>query len=255
MDRKLLKIQFTKDRIPAWFCPTCRSGVLHLKKDSFKYHQSADSKKSQNHPEWDLEWIENVYSLILECSNKSCGEIVSSCGIGFVSMEFDYDPHTGNTDQSYINTFIPKYFYPPLRLFDYTEELVEDVKNEFKQSFELFYCNPPSSANHIRIALEKLLNHFKIKRYEIKKGKKRFLSLHKRIEITSNKFPSLREHFLALKWLGNAGSHSNLNISIDDVMDSYEIFEFVLNELFRNKSIKKLVRQINKKKGPTQKKV
>ena len=42
-----------------------------------------DSKKSQNHPEWDLEWIENVYSLILECSNKSCGEIVSSCGIGF----------------------------------------------------------------------------------------------------------------------------------------------------------------------------
>ena len=47
-------------------------------------------------------------------------------------------------------------FYPPLRLFDYTEELVEDVKNEFKQSFELFYCNRPFCKPY-PIALEKLL--------------------------------------------------------------------------------------------------
>ena len=122
------------------------------------------------------------------------------------------------------------------------------------QSFELFFCNPPSSANHIRVALEKLLNHLKVKQYEIIKGRKRFISLHKRIEIISTKYRGLKEDFLALKWLGNAGSHSHKIIMIDDVIDAYEIFESVLHELFKSKSIRKLVKQINKKKGPTGKK-
>ena len=255
MDRKLLKIQFTKNRIPAWFCPNCRSGILHPKKDGFLFYETADSKKSHNHGDWDPEWVDYNYSLILECSNKSCRETVSSSGIGFVSVEQDYDSVTGYPDLSYIETFAPKYFYPPLRLFDFPEEVAEDVKNEFKQSFELFYCNPSSSANHIRIALERLLNHFKIKRFETNEGKKIFLSLHKRIELTSNKFPSLKEYFLALKWLGNAGSHSNSNISMDDVIDAYEIFEFVLNDLFKSKSVKRIVKEINKRKGPTRKKL
>lgn len=255
MDRKLLKIQFTKDRIPAWICPTCRSGILHPKKDGFLFYETAESKKSNKHEEWEPDWVEHTYSLILECSNKTCREIVSSSGIGFVTVEFDYNPVTGYPDQSYIDTFTPKYFYPPLRLFDYPEELAEEIKNEFKQSFELFYCNPPSSANHIRIALERLLNHFKIKRFDTNGGKKIFLRLHRRIELTSNKFPNLKEHFLALKWLGNAGSHSDSNISMDDVIDAYEIFEFVLNDLFKSKSLKRIVKQINKRKGPAKKKV
>ena len=54
------------------------------------------------------------------------------------------------------------------------------------------------------------------------------------------------------QWLGNAGSHSNHEVTLDDVMDAYEMMEAVLTQLYEPKgdSVKKLVKEINKKKGP-----
>jgi hypothetical protein len=249
MDRKLLKSSFTKDKIPAWLCPTCRSGILNAKNNCFVYSETADSKKSRKHKEWEFEWVEYIYSMLLECSNKNCRDVVSSSGFGSVEGEWETDME-GYPGPTYYDQFTPKYFYPPLVLFQYPDEVEDDVKDELTQSFEIFFCNPSSSANHIRSALEKLLNHLKVKRFDTIKGRKKFIILHRRIEIISSKYPNLREHFLALKWLGNAGSHSHKKITTDDVLDAYEIFEFILNELFKSKSIKKLVKKINKKKGP-----
>jgi len=254
MDRILLKSRFTKDKIPAWLCPTCRSGILNPKKDGFVYSETADSKNSHKHEEWEPEWVDYTYSMILECSNKNCREIVSSSGIGSVEGDWGMGME-GFPEPSFYDTFTPKYFYPSLILFNYPEEVEDDVKQELKESFELFFCNPSSSANHIRSALEKLLNHLKVKRFETSKGRKKFVVLHKRIEIISSKYPNLTDHFLALKWLGNAGSHSHKKITTDDVIDAYDIFEFILNELFKSKSLKKLVKKINKKKGPINAKV
>jgi hypothetical protein len=96
----------------------------------------------------------------------------------------------------------------------------------------------------------------KIKRYETKNGKKLFLNLHKRIDLIPAKYQNLKDYCLAIKWLGNAGSHSDKKITLDDVMDAYEIMEEVLKELIEKKQehIKKLVKTINRKKGPKGKK-
>jgi hypothetical protein len=126
------------------------------------------------------------------------------------------------------------------------------VVEEINKSFELIFCNPPSAANHIRIALENLLTYMKVKRYEIRKGKKIFVNVHTRIGLIPVKYQGIKEFCLAIKWLGNAGSHGYKNITLDDVMDAYEIMDEVLRELFEKKQehIKKLVNTINKKKGP-----
>ena len=253
MDRTLLKSGFTKKGIPNWQCPTCGSGFLHGAKNSFIVKETSESKSAHKHPEWEPEWMQYTYTLMLCCSNESCGETVTSSGIGSVEGEYEYIEDYPELVLQ--DTFRPKYFFPPLVLFNISKETPDDVKGELIQSFELFFCNPPSSANHIRMALEKLLNHFKIKRFETRSGTRRFLSLHKRIEVGSTKFPTLKESFLALKWLGNAGSHSHKEVSIDDVIDAYEIFEFVLNELYKKKSVSKLIKKINKSKGPSRKKV
>lgn len=55
--------------------------------------------------------------------------------------------------------------------------------------------------------------------------------------------------------VGNAGSHSNQVITIDDVLDAYEIMQEILKLIFgedRNR-IEKIARKINKKKGPLEK--
>lgn len=60
---------------------------------------------------------------------------------------------------------------------------------------------------------------------------------------------------MAVKWLGNAGSHSGNTVSADDVLDAYELMEKLLTEVFdeESKKIMALAKDINKKKGPTTK--
>ena len=79
------------------------------------------------------------------------------------------------------------------------------------------------------------------------------MSLHDRIKLLPKKYQDIQEIFLAVKWLGNAGSHSGTTVSSDDVLDAYELMEKLLTEVFDDKSnkIKELAREINKNKGPS----
>lgn len=251
MDRRLYKLPFRKDRIPRWVCPTCGKGILNPISDTFKSFEAATSRKKRGSMDWDPLEIEYIYSCLLVCLNEGCKEVLVNSGEGFVDVDVEYDEN-GQPDQNYFDYYRPKYFYPHLKLFSLPKNTPKDVVEEINQSFELIFCNPPSASNHIRIALENLLTHMKVKRYENKNRKKIFLNLHKRIDLIPTKLQALKEFFLALKWLGNAGSHSNKKISFDDVMDAYEIMDEVLRELFeeKQKHIKKLVMTINKKKGP-----
>ena len=61
----------------------------------------------------------------------------------------------------------------------------------------------------------------------------------------------LEDILYAIKWLGNAGSHGNSEITIDDVFDAYEFMNHILNEIYEPKQkLEKLAKEIRKKKGP-----
>jgi len=137
-------------------------------------------------------------------------------------------------------------------MFSFPEETPDDVAEELGTSFALFFCDPSSSANHMRIALEHLLTHLRIKRYITSGGRRRYLSLHNRIELLPGTYEHVKDIFLAIKWLGNAGSHSQHEVSTDDVLDAYELMEELLAEVItsKRKKAKSLAKQINKKKGP-----
>jgi hypothetical protein len=249
MDRKLYKLPFRKKHLPRWVCPTCGKGTLNLNKDTFKEYETSYSSKLRATDDWSS--IEYVYSCLLVCSNDGCQEVVVNSGEGFVDIDVEYDQNE-EPMQIIVDFYRPKFFYPHLKLFSPPKGTPTDVVEEINQSFELIFCNPPSASNHIRIALENLLTHMKIKRYENRNGKKIFISLHKRIDLIPAKYKALIDFCHAIKWLGNAGSHSDKKITLDDVMDAYEIMDKVLRELFEEKQehIKKLVKTINKKKGP-----
>lgn len=255
MDIKLYKLPFSKERFPSWVCPTCGKYALKIKKDTFTSVETSGSSQARGHDEWDPQWIEYVYSCLLVCSSEACKEVVANSGEGFVDVDFEYDEN-GQLDQKWADFFRPKFFHPHLKLFSLPQGVPKDVVEEINQSFELFFCNPPSASNHIRIALENLLTYMKVKRFETRNGKKIFLNLHKRIDLIPVKYQNLKDFCLAIKWLGNAGSHSDRKITLDDVMDAYEIMDEVLKGLFEKKQehIKKLVKTINKKKGPKGKK-
>jgi hypothetical protein len=251
MDRKLLKLPFYKTGATKYQCPTCDKGVLKVITESFSHKQTKLSREGRDHDAWEPEWIEYVYSCLLECSNTVCKEIVSSTGKGSVTENYGYDEH-GRTEVDYVDYFKPEYFTPHLKMFGVPSDIPQEVHDEINKSFSLLFADPASSANHIRVALEHLLTHLGIKRFNVKNSKRSFLTLHSRIDLLPIKYSHIKEIFIAVKWLGNAGSHSNHEVSLDDVLDSYELMSELLIEIFDKKRVKAVVlaKKINKKKGP-----
>ena len=202
-------------------------------------------ESDDGHPEW----IEYIYSCLLECNNPKCKEIVSSLGEGSTG---DLVHDEEGKYSSYEELFIPKFFSPNLKIFDYQNSIPGGVKDELEKSFTLFFCDPPSAANHIRMALENLLTHMKINKTVTKNRRRRNLSLHERIKLLPKQHHGIKEIFMAVKWLGNAGSHSGNTVTSDQALDAYDLMENLLAEIFNDESnrIKNLANKINVNKGP-----
>lgn len=251
MDRRVLKIPFTRKNTPDWVCPRCKKGVLRFVQDSFHFEEEKDSKDAHTHEAWDPDWIAYVYSGLLRCGNDGCKESVANCGTGGVGVDYEMGEE-GEPEQTWEDYFRPTYFEPPLQLIDIPEACPESVETPLKESFRLFFCSPPAASNNVRIALEALLTELGVKRFNVKNGRRVFLTLHSRITLLPAKHSELGDLLLAIKWLGNAGSHSDSQVSIDDVMDAYDLVDHVLQELYTQKAkkAKALAKQINKKKGP-----
>jgi hypothetical protein len=252
MDRKLYKIPFKIESTPNWVCPKCSIGILKIKKGTYFNEELSNSKKSRSHDDWDPQWIQQTYSCLLQCTNDKCKEVVSNSGSGSVDWDLGVDDQ-GNAEQVYDNFFTPLYFYPHLKLIPIPGDTPEKVSNLLNESFKLFFSSPAAASNHVRAAIEELLTDLKVKRYYVhSKGMRKSISLHQRIELLPTKYNGLKELFFAIKWLGNAGSHSGDSVSNDDVMDAYELVEHILKEVYDNKEIalKALAKKVNKAKGP-----
>ena len=251
IDRKIFKSSFRGKGLTRWNCPACGKGFLEIMKGTFHCKETKDSKRTRSSRDWEPEWIEYLYSCLLECNNTACKDIVSSSGVGYTEQYIGYDEERGEYS-GYQDCFSPKYFCPHLKIFNYQKNIPGEVKDELDLSFSLFFCDPSSSANHIRIALENLLTYMRIKKY-VDRRKQSYLSLHKRIERLPKKYHDIQDLFFAIKWLGNAGSHSGATVSSDDVLDAYDLMEKLLAEVFNveDEKIKKLTNRINKQKGPT----
>lgn len=232
MDRELLKHPFYKERPADWICPTCNKGFLRIIKDSFKVSERRDSREAFSHPNWDPDWTTNVYSCMLECNNEQCKEVVASSGTGGVDMDYFYGVDDV-PDQRWVLFYRPRFFEPPLAIINIPIGCPAAVAQPLQESFRLFFCSPPSASNNVRIAIEALLTELGVPTLS---DKSKSLTLHTRLEHLPSEYSHFKELLMAIKWLGNAGSHPSNTVTIDDVMDAYEIIDHVLHELFTQKA-------------------
>ena len=252
----IYKVPFNDGYPPQWTCPICNKGILKEKVDSFVRKETKGSLDSHIHEDWDSDWIVYTYSCQFICTNPSCEETVFNMGSGSVDYEVEFDHSNGFEKQVYYEQFKPKFFLPHLNIFKISKNTPVCIRSPIEESFKLFFASPASSANHLRIALEKLLDYLKIKKLRLQDSKRITISTHGRINLLPQKFCKFKELFFAIKWLGNNGSHAQ-DVSMDDVMDAYDIFEIILDELFDNKTreISKLAKKIIKVKGRKSKKI
>lgn len=242
------KRYFNSDSEIEWNCPNCNNKSLKIVNEDFKSEETASSVKFRSENEdWEIEWIQLNFNGRLHCS--SCFKSIFFMGKGHPEHNGYYDYELDAYQEEYINTFTPTFFQPTLNLFEIPEKCPDLVKNEISDSFKLYWCDLPSCANKIRIALEVLLNTEKVKKYETSNGKRKPISLHKRINLFSN--TEVRDILLAIKWIGNTGSHNGSSLETIDILETYRLLEYSLNKLYNNeeKELKKISKEINKRKG------
>lgn len=242
MDKDLWLKKITEKSCPPWPCPTCGAGVLVLDKPSFRREDTQASMRDKDEDWWDHEHVVISFNAWAECSNQACKERVALGGSGGV---FVYPDENWNT--VYGEDFQLRYAHPPLQIIQTPAGTPRELDLAISSSFQLFWLDRAAAASRIRTAVERLLDHLGIPAKTERGG---FLSLDTRVDLFSKTDPITAQHLMALKWLGNVGSHT-AHVNAADILDAYVVLEYVLAEVIekRSESIRKTAEAIAAKYG------
>jgi len=230
-------------------CPRCDTGTLVGDEKNLSKKNTAEYENYQRAHGPDPEFASSRISGVFDCSNSRCSESISFVAESRVSEEYEPDSR-GSYDVDYVSMYRPLLFDPPIHIIGLSENYPKFVKKCLNDCFKVFWIDPSSCGNRIRVALEGLLTHFKVPRINVKKKTPK--SLHERIEYFKKKYPKYNKYadnLLAIKWLGNTASHREL--SHNDVFKAFQILDYVLEEIFNNRTekIKELSKIIVDSKG------
>ncbi len=235
---------------PAWPCPNCQQPALErdLRKEWLIY-ETAESAEAHDHDEWDPSWITERAAGALVC--KRCKDPVIMSAI--VANEQAEDTDIGQ--RMFAQGFKPTYFEPALPMIEIPPAVADDVRQALTRAFALYWSDPSSSGHCIRTAVELMLDQQSIARgrNDSKRGERLRRTLHDRLELFAKRRPELKETLMAVKWLGNAGTHDIL--THEDVLDTFELLEHTLDEVYnqRSRRIQRTAKAINRAKGPLKK--
>jgi hypothetical protein len=244
---------FELAHIPEWTCPECNSGKLHASENGIKTIEYPSSIKQRDEREWEPFWVRGSFLGILQCSNIKCKSKTIFAGDMFVEaavVEIEEEP---NFVMEHVEHIRPKYFNPPLEIISYPKNLNDKIVVCLKESFKLFWSDNSACANRIRVAVEEIMNDKGVPKYSRSKttNSRTKLTLHHRIELYQKDNEEVGELLLAIKWIGNEGSHELNILTRNDILTAYEILHQCLDKIYnkRNLEILKIAKKINKNKG------
>ncbi|AGP47092.1 DUF4145 domain-containing protein [Serratia plymuthica] len=244
-----LYTMFLEDKIPHWRCPGCLNETLEIVPGSF--HKEATSKTTQHQTAVWFEPEEHytmVFSCLLRCSRKVCQEAVAITGEGWVENDFN----EANEEYEYIELFRAKYFYPPLPIFILPENCPEPICRQLNEISALLAAHPSAAVNTMRTALEMLLDELGVPREIARVGKSSvILTLHKRIDDYPAIIGGYSAAFMALKWLGNRGSHTDEPIKQSHIVGACTVLDDLIQQIYPQKSnVPTIVAELNQAYAP-----
>jgi len=225
-------------------CPICSVGILKCIPEKFTFVQSENSKNTPP----TIEDKDGLFTGVLKCAEEMCNNTVAFVG------DYKRTKKIKGGQQVWIRTYSPLFFNPPIPIFElnlFEDSISTETYDMIGDAFMLFWADTNSCINKIRIALEEILTDKGIRKTEINSKRKRIkISLNKRIELFQEKYPEIGESLMAIKWIGNEGSHSSEVMSNEAVFSAFKILEHTLESLYGTtlKEIKSLTKSINKHK-------
>ncbi|UXY24934.1 DUF4145 domain-containing protein (plasmid) [Streptomyces cynarae] len=227
-------------------CPTCTRGALLPVRDSFEMEESVTSKSLRDHEVWEPEWIQGGFHCMLTCRKKTCDHVRV---IGEMTVRW-----TGQGDTTPYETHLaPTMFYPALPLLESRELCPPEVGERVDAAAKILWLDPNAAANRIRAAVEALMDDRGVIRMKPGRTKPVRLSLDNRIAIFETALPQqadAAELLLAVKWIGNVGTHEDV-LLIPDVLEGVEFMDDALSLIYdtNRDDIKKRASEVTARQG------
>lgn len=226
MNRELWTRKYFDHNNPSNYpCPICDVGILTLQNKIIHITPYGTDMEYYNY----YNGIDHVFSGILICKNAECKEVITISGSCLKDIAVGEELPDGGYEERRISTYFPKFFYPNIKIFPIPKTIPDKVKEQINFAFSHYFNDLSSSANRIRNAIELILDDLKApKSRKTKSGKKQiFKTLHSRIEHYSKRNVKLSKLLLALKIIGNEGSHIG-KVENEDILNAFEILEMLL---------------------------
>jgi len=181
---------------------------------------------------------------VCRCNNRECQEYVYFIG-SYVTERDDFGDPPG-----YVQKFVIKCFFPAVPLIKIPPAAPKTVASLLRRSFALAFMDQSASGNLLRSSLETLLTEERVPRFVTSKGERKQLMLHARIGQLPPAFASYKDGLLAIKWIGNAASHTGLTVG--NLKVAFDILEHLLEGLYgtRKRELERAIKLINRRKKP-----
>ena len=222
IERELWQTAWADGEFPSLPCPTC-DARLNFDESSFRCESSKHNVELV-----DIAGIDEAlarFSGMFVCGHAKCGEIVMVAGD--CSYEYGYGPNGETVTEQ---TLHPRSMHPGPPVISISAEVTDEIQSALTSSYPLLWSDYDACASKLRVVLERILSNEGFPAAGVD-GK--LVPLHQRIlawqEHTGA--TSIAKSLMAIKWLGNVGAHES-DLSLNDVLNAYEILERLLQQLF-----------------------
>lgn len=225
------------ERLTPWNCPHCNIGKLIAKEENFICRETLIL-----HPELEPTLQYSGFFICNCCDNKTF-----STGTGIENHYCGGDYEAGDYSEISVIEYTPQFFSHPVMLFKPPVNTPSKLVDALKRVFSLCWNDIPASCNAIRVMVEMVLKE----KWPDATGSNLNRKIEKLQKDESDNSANLDvlAHLLALKWLGNSGSHDD-QLEERDLAVAFAIIEEVLLLLYpKTKHVKSFVNMVNTAKG------
>lgn len=228
-------------------CPNCSSGYVRFNEPVTA--ESYQSRRERGNEAWDPEWIHGTFIVEGTCENNECQLSVHGTG----DYRVDWSSRTQEFDDrgpSYSEYFKLTHLHPPMLMMPIPKAAPEEIQAGILRASRVLFADPGLAATALRATVERFLTSEGI----AGGANGSFKNAHDRITEWSGPDPrraSTADLLFAVKWLGNAGTHEDADLTAAEVLDGAMMLDEAFHRVYTGPDIDARAQTINLAKGPS----
>lgn len=227
-------------------CPSCTTGYIGFSEPPTEDESHASGRKD---PGFEPEWISGTFVVRGQCENPECQQAVY--GSGDYTVDYSQKSHNAEWQGlSYSSYYTVAHLHPYILMMPIPKSAPSEVREAVRRASRVLFADPGLAATALRATVERFLTSEGIPATE---SNGRFRNVHVRINQwrdADQTRPAVADLFFAVKWLGNAGTHEDSDLTTIEVLDGARVLDEAFHRLFTGPDIEAHARTINAARGP-----